>query len=554
MAGCRHKGVSSAPATDHATTDPLEQALHASADAGHLASLHWPDFSDYKPLVESFYTQRGWNPAWVDGHKPTSQTLALTKLFAMSADKGLNPDDYDAALWQGRLAKLSSANDRQIAEFDVAMSVAAMRYVSDLHIGRVNPEHFSFGVSVQSKKYDLANFLVQQVVAAADMDDALKGVEPDSDAYRDTLKALAHYQDLARRSAGVEALPAPARPLAPGSPYAGAAALATRLALLGDLEDGSSATGPSYTQAIAEGVKSFQTRNNLASDGRLTPQTVAALNIPLDVRVHQLEDTLERMRWLAPEYQNAPIFVNIPEFTLRAYGDDHKEAFNMRVVVGQSLEEDHKTPVLVQEMKYIVLRPFWNVTPTIVKKELVPHVAANKGYLEAKNFEVVDRTGKPVTDWTEAGLEHNLYMVREKPGPKNSLGLVKFMFPNKLNIYLHSTPATELFDRSKRDFSHGCVRIQEPEKLADWVLRDKPEWAPDKIHDAMETGEDNKIVPLTHPVPVAIFYETARVGEDGKVYFYSDIYGYDKDMEDVLAKGDPYPSKPEPKKQTGDTA
>ncbi len=546
-AGCRRNSAS----PGQPATDPLAQALHADADAGRLASLHWPDFSDYKPLVETFYTQRGWTPAWVDGHRATKQAAALTQLFAASGGKGLNADDYDAALWGGRLAKLGGANDQGIAEFDTAMTVAAMRYISDLHIGRVNPQHFSFGVNVQTKKYDLPAFLAQQVVTAGDPGDALKGVEPDSAAYRDTEAALTHYQDLAKRAGAEQPLPEPAKPLAPGSPYPAAAALSARLQLLGNAPG--DASGGGYTEALSEGVKSFQTEHNLPPDGRLTPQTVAALNVPLSARVRQIEDTLERMRWLGPEYQTPAVLVNIPEFVLRAYDPGGAEQFQMRVVVGQALEEDHKTPVLVQEMKYVVLRPFWNVTPTIVKKEIVPHVEANKGYLEAKNFEVVDRTGKPVSGWTAAGLEQNQYMVREKPGPQNSLGLVKFMFPNKLNIYLHSTPATELFDHSRRDFSHGCIRLQEPEKLADWVLRDQADWAPDKIHDAMDNGEDNKIVSLTKPLPVVIFYATARVTEDGKVHFFDDIYGYDKDMEAVLAQGDPFPVQPEPKEQDSDT-
>ncbi len=548
VAGCRTRQAA-APADS-----PLTQALHADAGAGQLASLHWPDFSDYKPLVESFYTNRQWAPAWVSSdRKATPQALALTKLFANSAGKGLNPEDYDASLWQGRLSGLAGANDQAVAGFDTAMTVAAMRYVSDLHIGRVNPEHFAFGVDVRQKKYDLPAFLAQQVVGAGSVDSAMSGVEPDSAAYRATEGALQHYQQLAGQAGTEQPLPVPGKPLAPGTPYAGAGALAARLALLGDLPSAGE-PGSTYTPALADGVKHFQDRHGLPNDGQLTPKTVAALNVPLSIRVHQLEDTLERMRWLAPEYQNAPVEVNIPEFTLRTFDDGHKEQFEMRVVVGQSLEEDHKTPVLVQEMKYLVLRPFWNVTPTIVKQEIVPKVQANKGYLESKNFEVVDRAGKPVGSWTPEGLAHGEYMVREKPGPANSLGLVKFMFPNKLNIYLHSTPATELFNHSRRDFSHGCIRLQEPEKLADWVLRDQPEWTPENIHNAMETGEDNKTVSLRKPIPVVIFYATARVDDNGTVHFFDDIYGYDKDMESVLVKGDPFPVKPEPKPVSGDTA
>ncbi len=552
IAGCRHHG-SHAPATDHATSSPLEQALRADVNAGHLAPLHWPDFSDYKPLVQGFYDQRGWDPAWVDDRKPTKQALALAKLFAASGSKGLNPDDYDAPLWQARIAGLGKAGDRDLAAFDLAMTVSAMRYISDLHIGRVNPQHFSFGVNVQAKKYDLAGFLVQQVVAAADMDAALKGVEPDTVEYRDTLDALHHYQELAQQAGDPQPLPAPSGVLSPGSVYPQTGALGARLALLGDLPDDAAGDGGVYTRAVADGVKRFQTRHNLPNDGRLTAQTVAALNVPLETRVHQLQDTLERLRWLPPEYGTAPIAVNIPEFTLRAYDPDHKEAFEMRVVVGRSIEDDHKTPVLVQQMRYLVFRPYWVVTPTIVKQEIVPHVQAAKSYIDEKNFEVVDRSGKPVPKWTPEDLEKNLYMVREKPGPGNSLGLIKFMLPNKLNIYLHSTPATELFNRTRRDFSHGCIRLQEPEKLAAWVLHDQPQWTPDAIENAMENGEDNKVVVLKNSIPVRIFYATARVAEDGTVHFFDDLYGYDKDMEDVLGKGDPFPVRPEPKQETGDT-
>ena len=547
IAGCHTRQA--APPAENA----LSQALHSDVDAGRLTALHWPDFSDYKPLVESFYAGRGWTPAWVKGHEATTQARALSQLFARSAEKGLHPDDYDAALWPARFGALAGANDQALAAFDTAMTVAAMRYISDLHIGRVNPEHFSFGVDVAKKKYDLPGFLSQQVVQAGDVSAALGGVEPDSPAYRATLEALAHYRQLAQQAGNEQVLPAPSRPLTPGSAYASAAALAARLALLGDLSAGDP-TGTMYSAAISDGVKHFQVRHGLTPDGQLTPKTVTALNVPLATRVLQLEDTLERMRWLAPEYENAPIEVNIPEFLLRAYDEEHKEQFEMRVVVGQSMDEDHKTPVLVQEMKYLVLRPYWNVTPTIVKQEIVPKVEADKGYIEAKNFEVTDRAGKPVEHWTPDGLAHGEYMVREKPGPANSLGLVKFMFPNKLNIYLHSTPATELFKRTRRDFSHGCIRLQDPEKLADWVLRDQPEWTPEAIHNAMETGEDNKTVSLKKPIPVVIFYATARVAEDGTVHFFDDIYGYDKEMEAVLAQGDPFPVKPKPKPAPSDTA
>ena len=523
----------------HPTASPVADTLKADAETGKLAAMRWPDFSDYKPLVEAFYSARNWQTAWLAGGKPTRQAAALISLFEQSATKGLRPDDYDSAKWAER--EKSLGGDKAQADFDLAMTVAAMRYISNLHIGRVSPQHFAFGVDVNQKKYDLPQFLAQQVVDASDVAAALQGIEPQTEQYRQTLAALAHYQELAKQQAADPSLAAPVT-------AASGPALGKRLALEGDLPGG--ASDPA---AITAAVKAFQVRHGLPNDGKLTPQTIAELNVPMSVRVQQLEDTLERWRWLPDEYQNARIVVNIPEFALRTYTPDHKPAFMMNVVVGQSMKEEHKTPVLAKEMKYVVLRPYWNVTPGIVKQEIVPHIEANKGYMDAHHFEVVDRSGQPVKGWTAAELEQGRYMVREEPGPKNSLGLVKFMFPNKYDVYLHSTPAPQLFARSRRDFSHGCIRVADPEKLAAWVLQDQPEWTPEAIHEAMEAGQDNKTVNLKKPLPVLLFYATAIVDDQGKVRFFDDIYGYDKDMEAVLAQGPPYPVAPEEKPQDADT-
>ncbi len=571
--GCRrHHHLAS-----HATTTETLQTLQSTVATDKLSILRWPNFSDYAGQVQAFYGERDWEQAWAEGHKPTAQATALIKLFEASGAKGLEPEDYDASRWGARVAHLGSASDTELGQFDLAMTVTAMRYISDLHIGRVNPSHFAFGVSVDAKKYDLPQFLTEQVLDASDVGKALAGIEPQTQEYRDTMAALGRYQGLAvkEQQTNWQPLPVPAKALAAGAAYAGAQGLRERLQLVGDLPsgaaggsggagsgggagaDGGSAGAATYDAALAEAVKHFQLRHDLPNDGRLDKKTVAELNVPLSVRVHQLEDSLERWRWLSDEYLNAPILVNVPEFALRTYTADHKVDFMMKVVVGDSVKQDHQTPVLAEMMKYVVMRPYWNVTPTILKQEIVPHVERDKHYLADKNFEVVTRAGKPVEDWTAEELEHGGLMVREKPGPKNSLGLIKFMFPNKYNIYLHSTPAVQLFDRTARDFSHGCIRVQDPEKLADWVLRNNPDWDAAKIHDAMESGPDNHIVPLKTPVPIVIFYATAIVmvqgPEQGQVHFFDDIYGYDKDLEGVLAGGMPYPVKPEVKVQSMDT-
>jgi murein L,D-transpeptidase YcbB/YkuD len=302
-------------------------------------------------------------------------------------------------------------------------------------------------------------------------------------------------------------------------------------------------------------VKSYQHRHGIAEDGRLTPQTIKSLNVPLTDRVAQLQNSLERWRWLPEPYLHARLMVNLPEFVLRGYDPDHKLDFAMRVVVGQVMGQ-HETPVFTHMMKYLVFRPYWNVPVDIARKELVPHMAANRGYLASKNFEVTNNKGVVQTDYTAKQVAQGGMMVREKPGPKNSLGLVKFIFPNQYDIYLHSTPAVSLFERSRRDFSHGCIRVQKPIDLAVWVLQGQGDWDEDKVQEAMSEGPDNKTVSLKTPLPIVIFYLTAIAAEDGHIHFFDDIYGYDAEMQKVFAKGPPYPIKPEPvvaKTKAGDT-
>jgi murein L,D-transpeptidase YcbB/YkuD len=230
----------------------------------------------------------------------------------------------------------------------------------------------------------------------------------------------------------------------------------------------------------------------------------------------------------------------------------------MKVVDGKALGE-HDTPVFTRDMKYLIFRPYWTVPMSIIKKELTAHIEkSGVGYLASKNFETVNSQGQ-VVPATAAEVERGGVMVREKPGPKNSLGLVKFMFPNEYDIYLHSTPQPELFSRTRRDFSHGCVRVQHPDELAVWVLKrsNTPgDWDLPKVQDAMNSGNDNHQVNLKQSLPIVIFYLTANVEEHGDVHFFDDIYGYDKQLEAVLAKGMPYPTsqqKVNPKTAPGDT-
>jgi murein L,D-transpeptidase YcbB/YkuD len=557
--GChRQRKTRSAP-----KSEDFADKLRPIVASKELQVLHWPNFSDYEPLVQTFYDDRNFEVAWIVKNQPTAQARAFIAAFQDAAHKGLNPEDYDASLWSARLQKLAVKNDDDTATFDAAMTVNVMRYISDLRIGRVNPTHFNFDINTQDKKYDLPEFVSDNAVDADDVPKLIRSVEPDSDHYRSTEEVLAKYLDLAKKQAATpelqQPLPMVIKPVSVGGNYEALAPLATRLQLEGDLATAPQFDGaPTFTEELSAGVKHYQERHGFTEDGKLTKETIASLNVPMSDRVRQLDDSLERWRWLPNEYVNPALMVNLPEFVLRGYGADHNLDFTMKVVVGKVLG-DHYTPVFTHDMKYLVFRPYWNVPFSIIKKELTPHLKKSGiGYLASKNFETVDSRGNPVSP-SVAQVERGGVIVREKPGPKNSLGLIKFMFPNDYDIYLHSTPAPQLFNRSRRDFSHGCVRVQKPEELAVWVLKrsNTPgDWDIGKIQEAMNTGKDNRTLGLKTPLPIAIFYLTANVEEHGDVHFFDDLYGYDKQLEAVLAKGMPYPSaqrKVNPQTVPGDT-
>jgi len=551
VGGCRrYRKTRSAP-----KSDSFADKLKPVVESKQVKVLRWPNFSDYEPLVKTFYDDRNFEVAWVeDDGKPSAQALAFIQAFKDADKKGLNPEDFNASRWPDLVTKLATKNDDDVVEFDAAMTVSVMRYISDLRIGRVNPTHFNFDINTADKKYDLPEFVSDNAVDATDVPKLIASVEPDSDQYRKTEAALAHYLDLAKQQAAAPADPLPtvAKPIAVGGAYPALDPLATRLQLEGDLAGplppSAPNTAPVYSQELSDAVKVYQERHGFTPDGKLTSQTIASLNIPMSKRVQQLSDSLERWRWLPNDYVNAPLMVNLPEFLLRGYSnngpaDPHHLDFTMKVVDGKVMG-DHDTPVFAHMMKYLIFRPYWNVPTSIIKKELTGHIAkSGVGYLASHNFETTDNGGHVVSA-TAAQVEHFQVQVREKPGPKNSLGLVKFMFPNEYDIYLHSTPQPELFDRTRRDFSHGCVRVQKPADLAVWVLQHGgvDGWPMDKVLEAMNSGPDNHQINLKTQIPVVIFYLTANIEEDGHVHFFDDLYGYDKRLDDVLAKGMPYPS------------
>jgi murein L,D-transpeptidase YcbB/YkuD len=529
--------------------ETFKEAHPASSDSsllpeiitsGRLADLRWPDFSDYRDHLRSLY-EPTFSLLWIQQGRPTPQALTIIEVFEQADQNGLNPEDYDGSRWKERLTRAPQTGDD--VRFDVALSVCLMRYVSDLHIGKVNPRHFGFGLSVEGKKYDLPRFIRDRLVTGQNIKATLAEVEPPFPGYKRTLAALRHYLDISQQEDS-ERLPVPPKTLEPGDRYGGLVRLTQLLRLLGDLPQDTGVPSDVYDGALAEGVKRFQQRHGLPPDGRVGEQTLKQLNTPLSFRIRQLQLTLERWRWVPEAFPQPPIVVNIPEFRLRAYDNAGRTVLAMNVIVGKAIR--HETPVFEKDMRFLVFRPYWNVPPSIQRSELVPAIRRDANYLASQNYEIVTNDAQVVTagavnDEVLEKLRTGRLAIRQKPGPNNALGLVKFMFPNEYHVYLHSTPSQQLFARSRRDFSHGCIRVERPAELAAWVLRDKPEWNLESVRTAMQGGKDDFQVNVTKPIPVLILYGTAVVDEEGKVHFFDDLYGHDAALEKVLAKGYPYP-------------
>ena len=539
---CSNPSISSetrrqAPIQQVGSLEPLsaagEQELRELVASGKLASLQWPNFSAQSAAVKEFYDQSGYRLGWSRGGKPTAQAIESIGLLENADQKGLDSKDYDGLRWPERLKSLQSpsgASETALVNFDVALTVSAIRYGTDLHLGKVDPKTLHKDFDPEREKHNAGAFLWHNVVGAASVKEVLAPIEPPYPGYQRTLAALQKYLEMAKREVS-DPLPQVKKPIAPGELYEATAKLVTRLQFLGDLPASASAPDSRiYSGEMVEGVKRFQVRHGLDPAGKLGPQTIDALNLSMNDRVQSLRLTLERWRWIPHDFTQRPILVNIPEFTLRAFDAQGEPALTMRVVVGRAMRT--QTPVMEEQMKYVIFWPNWNVPPSILRGEIIPKITKDPAYLQKNNFEVATYSGQAVTDGVVseevlAQLRAGKLMVRQKPGPKNALGLIKFIFPNDQNIYLHSTPAQSLFSQTRRDFSHGCIRVEDPQALAEWVLRNNPGWTRERVEAAFKAQKEQQ-VNLNNPIPVLIVYGTAIAKEDGQIYFFEDLYGYDQ--------------------------
>jgi murein L,D-transpeptidase YcbB/YkuD len=496
--------------------------------------------------LAAFYGPRQYAAAWTDGSgQPTPDALKALAIIAGAATHGLDPDDYGSSTLHRLSTLLNGATGQTPSDralFDVVLSRGILRFWRELHIGRIDPREVGFRLSGQKDDHDFPARL-RAALDAHEVGASTEAFAPPLVLYRGLRAALARYRTLSAGPA-FESLTLPSAAVKPGQRSAFLHALQRRLTAFGDMPDSGLDPGQAdtYEGAFVEGVRRFQERHGLETDGVIGRATAAALAAPPSARVRQIELALERLRWLPHVGDDRFLAVNIPMFHLWAFEARPAggvPAFGMKVIVGRAL--DTETPAIIESLRYVIFRPYWNVPLSILRGEVLPKLLQDPEYLRRQNMEIVDGPGDAArrveaTPETLARLRAGSLRVRQRPGPANALGLVKFVFPNDENIFMHGTPELALFGRPRRDFSHGCVRVADPVTLAAWALEDQREWTRDRILAAMH-GPGPRRVDLSRPMPVILYYLTAIVMPDsGDVHFAEDVYGHDRRLGRALER------------------
>ena len=492
-------------------------------DSNTVASfLDTAQISDkIKRRITSFYNARNYQFAWLSSVGLTEQAKGFWNLYLYDSKH------KNDSLPQNK--KLQAKMDNLFAEQELTVNSTDKNYIqTELILTHFFIEH-SLTVYEDGyvKRKEMERFVPIKKTNPLRLADSLLSKKHKNDKYFDDINEsyknikgyLAKYMDVAKKG-GWPVIQTTAKSIKPGSASPAILTIKKRLLLSGDYKGQD--TTDMYDPSLEEAVRSFQERHGYTPDGIIAASTIKEMNISVEETIQKLLINLDRMRWMPSKPSGNLIVVNIPEFVMHVT-EGSKKVFDMNVVVGK---EGNGTVMFTDELNQIVFSPYWNVPESIVREEIVPSMNKNPNYLAAHNMEIVSQQG-------------DLPVVRQLPGGKNALGKVKFLFPNSFNIYFHDTPSKSLFKQDKRAYSHGCIRLAEPEKMANYLLANNPEWTPEKINEAMNAGEE-KFVTLKNPIPVFITYYTAWVDEQGRLNFREDIYGHDaklaRKMFDVPAR------------------
>ncbi len=478
------------------------------------------------------YQEQGSNPLWVTDGGHNERAESLLDVLKNAHLEGLNSEDYHVS----NLEKLwDSQQAMDLAKLEVLLTYSMAAYAADAREGRADPRKLDPTLFATARDVAIDPVaLALEAVSSPDLSEFLASQTPDNIHYRGLKQALERYRGLAEQG-GWPIIPA-GETLKVGMDSPRILVVRQRLSITGD-HDGENAESSLYDESLEAGVKRFQKRHHLETDGAIGKNTLAAMNIPVEKLIKRIVVNMERWRWLAHDLGRKRLFVNVAGFTLAGTEDDNVK-IKMPVIVGKLY---HKTPVFSESIKYIEINPYWNVPSSIAVKEMLPKLINDPYYLRGKNIRVYDGWGSDAQevdsiaiDWQSVGRGIRRYKLRQEPGRKNALGKIKFMFPNKYNVYLHDTPGHSLFKRSRRAFSHGCIRVSEPIQLAAYLLGGQANgWPIERVKKLVASGK-RTVVKLDEAYPVHILYRTAVVSDEGLVYFADDVYGRDKLLEKAL--------------------
>ena len=492
----------------------IEAAIKRKLDAKAPAKIDDDQWGHTKRLYKVY----GGNPLWLDKNGlHGDRTFALANAVIQAEQDGMRMDAYPVGALAQSLATVEQKQTPtadELADADIILTASFAALGEDYLTGQVDPKSVSQAWHIDVGDENVDSALVRAIRISA-IDKAIHTMRPQDEDYLGLRQSLDRYQQIVVKG-GWPGVPE-GKAVKPGEPVAPAraAALRRRLAVEGYLTDTTTQAGV-YDQALAGAVAQFQARHAINVDSMLGKETVEALNQSAAYRAAQIAANLERMRWLPKNFGSRYVYVNVPAFRLEAY-DGGKLALEMKVIVGEDFE-DRSTPVFSDVMETVVFRPYWNVTPDIARKEIFPKIDADPGYLAANDYELYKEGGET--------------RVRQRPGDKNALGKVKFLFPNDFNIYLHDTSNPELFKEDVRAFSHGCIRIEKPAEFAQWVLG----WDAGKVQSWMNSSNDNQSVKVSQKIPVYITYGTAYV-RDGQLHFGNDLYDRDDKLVAQVLRG-----------------
>ncbi|MBD9363380.1 L,D-transpeptidase family protein [Methylomonas fluvii] len=535
--------VFSQSASSQSPEPAVGQAIQSLLASKQQPLLTQSDFSQYSDALKQLYQMNANQLIWLgEGRVAKNREDALSLLSNAKVD-GLNPDVYEVERLRGYMqqaAALPNTATTQLVSYDVALSIALVHYAHDLHIGRVDPRDFDYPAQFAAKSASEVAVSLNQHIQQQSLTELPAALAPKLKQYQQLKTLLAAYRQQNTGAQKPKLLLA--KSLRPGEQDAQLPELRRRLSELGVLkaEDvvGAGNTETLYDAAATEAVQRLQQQQGLKADGVIGKQTLALLNQTPAEKIAMLELAMERLRWMPDLPEGPRIFVNIPAFQLWAFSSrDDQQPLTMKVIVGKA--EQNQTPVLWEEMKYLEFMPYWNIPKSIMDKEMLPKLLSDEEFLANQDIELVGRYADDNEDENQDSIFDEIksgrVRARQRPGSNNPLGRVKFIFPNKADVYLHDTPGKAAFNRDRRDLSHGCVRVAEAEKLAEFVLGDQAEWDQQTIQQAM-AGPKTQRVTLKKSIPVLFFYTTVFVGMDDKPRFYPDIYGQDQLLQTALSK------------------